>query len=234
MTSPAIDGGANHAVRNIAIVGPQGQKTSSEDVGLMSFSNSLTGGNCLACAFAYMYQIAGYGYCVGGVPSCGLACGWKGGQGEAAPANRSAEDDLDILRNYRDNVLLNSPVGEYYVQLHQDLQDDIFAALLADPTLVARGRAVWDSWVPVAGALVDGQGEQTDITQGMMDDLLSLMDGLAEVGTPHLVGALADLREGMGLDDGPPASAIEFQVRVETSSTGTVAAPWAGVKAMYR
>jgi len=170
VTSPAIDGGANHAVRNIAIVGPQGQKTSSEDVGLMSFSN----------------------------------------------------------------VLLNSPVGEYYVQLHQDLQDDIFAALLADPTLVARGRAVWDSWVPVAGALVDGQGEQTDITQGMMDDLLSLMDGLAEVGTPHLVGALADLREGMGLDDGPPASAIEFQVRVETSSTGTVAAPWAGVKAMYR
>ncbi len=237
IAAPEVAAGDYHAIRNLSIIGVDGLKTESEDVGLIAFNGSalMGGANCFGCAFAYMGSLVNSGYCHEELSSCSLVCNGKSAAGQEAPlGSRSSEDDLTILRNYRDNVLLSTPVGEYYVQLHEDLKMELVQAVLADPTLVARGKAVWDEWVPVADALVQNQGESTVITQAMMDNILGLMDGLEAAGSATLGQALTDLREGMGLDDGPPASAAEFQVRVESSSTPVISQPWDGVKALYR
>lgn len=236
VTSPEIPGGDYHAIRNISIIGSNGNKTEAEDVGVAAIDDealtSISG--CFACTFAYLGMLITNGNCYTGLPSCGLLCSGNKTAEQQPTGTRSFASDLETLRNYRDSVLLASPVGSYYVQLHEDLKDDLALAILADPTLVARGRQVWDEWIPIAEALVQGNGEGTTITPSMMDGLLGLMDEMAAAGTPELGQAFSDLRKGMGLDDGPPASADEMQVRVENSSTETLAQPWDGVKALYR
>jgi hypothetical protein len=142
---------------------------------------------------------------------------------------------LDILQQYRDQVLATTPEGQYYTGLYEELSGEIGLALLSEPTFLYRVVAAKDEWIAAIGALVDGQGATAVVTPSMQASLNAILDELAENGSPNLASKIELERTRLHLDALTGMTMDEFQEQVETlGGTPTERTSWGELKGRYR
>jgi len=242
---PAADipPGAAHAVNELQILNPAGKRSSRSDhVSAHSIAFdmiSLETVQCLACQIRFIFDMFDELFCEDSYDICGYYCGDKAaaGQPEAPGAPESTIDpgaDFETLQRYRDEILLGSPVGDYYIQLYRDYSLAIGTAILQRPTLIYRVAETWDLWLPAVGAQVDGQGASFTITGEMQTALLDIMTEFEEVGSPELAELLGEFRTELDLEHVAGTTAADLQESIETNSMGNEWSSWGDVKSMFR
>lgn len=246
LTLPEVESGAYYEVSTLSIVGSRSggaKSSSSTSLGQVAFEwvELLADGDCATCMIFYFFHVTSWGHCQYGnlFGDCGFDCE------EFAPARRVDQPtgrdvpDIDIgaalttLRRYRDEVLLAESNGADYVALYDEYGTDIVVSLLTDPGLMQRAFLTAETWVPVVAAVVDGEGDQTTITGPMQDQLLGLFDGIAAVSDGEIAQVLADLRQGLALEDIAGHTADDLQERV-VENVRTEARSWSAVRRMFR
>ncbi len=238
----AVSGGDLSATHELRLLNQTNKRVSSSNwFVLFAFLADEINGSadyCFACVFAYMYSIMRPADCAPIADICGLPCPDK--RLDDAETEYPAGDktfnpgpDLDMLRRYRDEILVPSTVGDYYVQLYHDLSDDLAVAVLQRPALIHRVAEAWDLWLPAVGAEVGGQGDSFLITAEMQAALVGVMNEFAEVGSPELGGAMADFQSALDLANITGLTASDLQTRIEDNSMSIEPASWGAVKSLF-
>lgn len=237
-----ISAGFDYAVNELEILNSSAKSSSSGDrLALVSLSALGIGGptDCLACLFAYYSLVLGNLDCQTAGDLCGFICPLQLKAEETAPPGpvRKALDlaaDLTTLRRYRDEVLLGSVAGDFFIQLYQDLSPDLAIAILQRPGLYFRVSETWEMWMPAIAAQVNGQGAGFQITAGMQAALLGILTEFAEVGSPELAVQITDFRQSLDLDHVEGITASGLQARLESSSLGVENMSWGDLKSQFR
>jgi hypothetical protein len=188
---------------------------------------------CLIPSLAEMINIISWDQLAADCPSIyGDQASWGGGRQPAGTMEYA--DDLTTLRRYRDEVLMGSPGGAYYLQLYTDYSPDIGSAILKRPTLIHRVLDTWNLWLPAVAAQVDGQGSTFMVTGAMQDALLGVMAEMEELGSPELATLIDDFRVSLDLASIAGTTAADLQQAIEDNPMETETATWGNVKAMFR
>jgi len=239
-----IPPGEVHAANELQILNPVSKRiTNSDRCSLYAFQFSPympdDAEQCVTCLVNYVWFVLPRYACEGWQTRCGFDC----------PRDKTLEPqsfrpqpdkaidpvaDYETLQRYRDEVLLGSPGGGYYIQLYRDYSLDIANAILRRPTLIYRVEIVWDLWLPAVAAQVDGQGASFTITGEMQAALLGVMAELEELGNPELANLIAEFRIALDLENITGISAADLQDRVDNNSMEAEPASWGKVKSMYR
>lgn len=185
---------------------------------------------CAFCYLYYLYHVSGIGECPFECllsSFCDLARGLGGGL-DPNPA-------LDALRDYRDDVLMPTPTGQFYVDLYEEHEVDAIAALLGDPTLVFRVLEATDEWIPAIRALVDGGGAGVTVTSSMQASLLVVLAGMEEHASPALASAIATERTRLQLTSIEGLTMDGFQQQIESlGGTPVARTSWSELKSIHR
>lgn len=98
--------------------------------------------------------------------------------------------DLDAYRQFRDEVLAQTPAGLYYTDLYERLSVSLIEVALTDPGLVGPIDQAVEDWTPLISALVGGTGGDVAITPEVAEAAQSLLAMVR-------AGATGDLAEIM-------------------------------------
>ncbi len=101
--------------------------------------------------------------------------------------------NLKLLRQFRDEVLLDSEQGRDYVNRLYDRSHEVALLLLLNPDLLAQSRSVVDQLIPVVRDLL--QGETGFLPQQLVDDLSSLLDAMHAEAGPKLQILIQDVQQ---------------------------------------
>jgi len=239
----AIPPGEAHSVNELQILNPVGYRTTESDalanhaVALLELSPKVA--YCVTCFIQYVLLALDARTCEEAAANCDFECPDKAledtpGQAVAPARRRDGTDDIETLRRYRDEILLGSPVGAYYIQLYEDFSPDIGTAILQRSTLIYRIAEAWDLWLPAVAAEVDGLGESFIITGEMESGLLGIMAELEAAGSPELADLIGDFRIELGLETIAGTTMADLQEEIETNPMETERASWGDVKSMFR
>ncbi len=188
------------------------------------------GPDCLHCFVDFLECTLNIGVCDG---DC-----LGGAMTERQPAAPRAGGDAEgtAFRRYRDEILMTTADGQYYVDLYNELSTDAIQAVVTSPSLLARMFKAKPAWVAGFQALVDGQGGSFVVTQQMEDDLNALLQTFEDVGSPNLAQKLAFERGRLQLDQIAGLTMAQYQDQVEDLGGPTSVDPvsWGRLKALYR
>lgn len=123
--------------------------------------------------------------------------------------------EVILLQRLRDERLANSSGGQYYIDLYQALQFDLYVATFADPSFYSDLWRLKDAWMPAVTNLVDGDGSMP-ITAEMRDRLIFALLQFEAMGSEALRAAIARERLALDLAGLAGRPIIEFQQRWET------------------
>jgi hypothetical protein len=98
--------------------------------------------------------------------------------------------ELDLFRDFRDDVLLSTPAGRYYTDLYDRASPALIEALAQDPSLIQPTHAALVEWTPVIQALIDGNGGTVQITDAMRTNALAVLNRVRAVADPELLAIL--------------------------------------------
>jgi len=238
LPAPEIPGGAAYATNDLRLLNPAGKNSIGMWIDLIVFSAATGDPECVACSYAFLYITVLHADCGIIRELCPEAPCITSAAGPSPPG-RSAKlldlaSDLATLRDYRDQVLLPSGAGDYYVQLYQDLSPDIATAILQRPALVYRVAATWEQWLPAVAAVVAGQGDSFTITTEMQTNLLNIMTEFQEVGSSTLANYMTQFRAALDLDHIAGQSAATMQSLIESNPMDAEPASWGKLKTLYR
>ncbi|MBM3496959.1 MAG: hypothetical protein FJX72_21950 [Armatimonadetes bacterium] len=247
VTAPAVTPGHAQAIDELQILNPPTSK-STRSGGVANCSVLLEQlpqevRDCLACVGFYFMAIIGNYDCQDLANACNfdpvyhcppLAAAEVSAQRPRSPGSLDAPAALEILRRYRDEILVGAQGGDYYIQLYREQSPLIGAAILQRPTLIHSFAETWDLWLPAITAQVDGQGSSFVITGEMQGALLGIMTEFAEVGGPDLASLMADFREALDLENIAGFTADDLQQRIESNEMNEERATWGEVKSMFR
>jgi len=187
----------------------------------------------IECAFCYLFFL----YHVSGIADCPFDCVFTGFCDllRRAGALFDPNPALDALRDYRDDVLMATTVGQYYVDLYEAYEGDAITALLGDPTLVFRVLEAQAEWVPAIRALVDGGGSGVTVTASMQTSLLAVLAGMEENASPGLASTIATERTRLQLTSIEGLTLDAFQQQIEDlGGTPVRRTTWSSLKSIHR
>jgi hypothetical protein len=127
-----------------------------------------------------------------GEPSCPPGCGAE----VVLAGQRTAADDLHLLRAFRDKVLARSPLGQRWATLYEEHRVDVALILMTDDQLRAQARSALTLWLPLVQALTDANSMQKAIlTDEHIEAAEAVINGLTAKGDPELKQDLEEARQ---------------------------------------
>ncbi len=238
LISPSIPPGADYGVLHLAIL-DNGNKIMAPEHLMILFSMDVPEyQRCFWCLVQWALVGMGVQDCKE-IPNCEVSCPEPPPEQlreeSGGPKSRTESSFLFyVLRNYRDNVLMNSPAGEYYIDLYETLSVPGMRAVMQRPDLIYKVYEAWELWTPAIQAQASGLGASFTITQEMQDALLAVLDAMEEVGTADLVDEIHAHRTELDLDHVAGLTTDELQMIIEDSSLETEAMNLDQLKAMFR
>ena len=174
--------------------------------------------DCVNCDYLYWLHDARF---TNVCPDCQGTCDRPPYPGQPSVTARSLGIGADpapsfvVLRAFRDGVMSQSATGRFYRNLYGGFSDSIFEGLLASPSLMFDALDAQDPWLDGLQALNDGQGSGVLITQKMVDDLVVILAGLKEHGSPALRRQIELEEARLDLDSLPGLDFDQFRDRIE-------------------
>ncbi len=102
-------------------------------------------------------------------------------------------EGLQLLRNFRDNVLIASPIGQEWIALYEANRLDVALMLVTDSQLREQTRSAINLWLPLLEALVSSDAEEDAIlTQAHLDTAAALLVGFTTNANSQLAAALEE------------------------------------------
>jgi len=243
------------AAGHVRVTPQTGRGVRPQEIRLLSVDDEAYEQSCLVCSFFLLYVLSGDFEC----PDCraaefcaGSYTGRRGGRtgaGSAAGASARAgagvdagtgrgglpEPPVDVIRRYRDDVLLPDAGLAHYVDLFETYQADAFSAILGQPTTFLRVGAGLEAWLPAITASANGNPELAFISPAMEDLLNEVLDLLQASASPELAGVIATERARLGLDAIAGQSMEAFHAAVSAvGSTPVRTGSWGSLKDRYR
>jgi len=125
-------------------------------------------------------------------PDCPPGCGAE----IALVGEANAVEDLHLLRTFRDQILVRSPIGQQWVALYERHRLEVALILAADPQTRIQTRLALKQWIPLIRALTnpDSPG-QTVLTLQHIEAAESVIASLAAKGSTELRRDLDELRK---------------------------------------
>ena len=102
-------------------------------------------------------------------------------------------EDLFILRNFREQVLMPSKVGQRWVELYYRNQVEVATMLISDAALRTQTRSVLQQLIPFIDVYMNDHGEQVIIRAEDIEAMEGVISGLEGSASP---GLYADLQKG--------------------------------------
>ncbi len=105
------------------------------------------------------------------------------------------QSNLELLRKFRDEVLLESELGQEYVYRLYDRSHEVALILLLNPEILAQARAVVDQLLPkVRDVLQGGTGY---LPQQLGQDISTLLDAMHAQAGPKLQLLIQDVQQAL-------------------------------------
>jgi len=98
---------------------------------------------------------------------------------------------LGLLRNLRDQVMTQTPEGQRLITLYDEFSFDLTEAILSDEALSNEAWDVIELFVPNVLSLVEGQGDETTISQEQVAALETFLDHVSSLASTELKIAIA-------------------------------------------
>jgi hypothetical protein len=105
------------------------------------------------------------------------------------------DENLLLLRVFRDEMLLNTEVGREYVYMLYDNSLEIALLLLKEPSLTTQTKEVIDKLLLGVESLL--YNDEIAIRQETIDNLVSLLDGFESKASPKLRAAIRKAKRGI-------------------------------------
>jgi carboxypeptidase T len=106
----------------------------------------------------------------------------------------SRESDLNLLRRFRDEILLTSPVGRKYAKLYYKHAPEVTWLLLSDAELRTRTRETLEKLMPGLRGLLDAGIEQEMVlSEEVIGEMEALMSDFAARASPELQAVIGEL-----------------------------------------
>lgn len=144
--------------------------------------------------------------------ACSFALALKGRQ---SLTGEEAAEMLATLYKARGELAQGTPAGDYFMPLYEDHMARISELVSLDPELADMAVSGLEELTPALDGLVEGEGEQFDLTSGRMGEIEAALERLAQddrIYGGENAGELADLiddeLEWMGL---PSYGSMNFQ-----------------------
>ena len=188
---------------------------------------------CLVCVIELAF------FAVGGTSGCPDNCTEHGWTDVVCPSGKASADPNDVvtaLRAYRDNVLVTTENGQFYVALYEQLSPAMARAVFRDMNLLFALDDAADEWTAAFAALAAGGGAGATVTPTMQASLTDILDKLAASGDATIIEAVQRERTRLMLDTIADLSMDQLQDRLETLGGGVPAQAetWGSLKAQYR
>jgi hypothetical protein len=111
----------------------------------------------------------------------------------ALRASANVQPGISLATFYGlESLMQESAEGRRLANLYWQHTREVVEIVLANPQLLDQGISIMRAFQPGVSALLSGRGDESPITQTMIDQLNVFWDGLANVGSP---GLRADLRQ---------------------------------------
>lgn len=246
LSPPTVAAGSPGTYQRVELVAAPAKTTIGGYLGLSwldDMSGTAGSGNCFLCDLAGLMFMYGLGPCPADncdarwSTYCFFFCGANQDFPGCPPARfRDTVSDLAALRQYRDQVLATTPVGQYYATLVSESAAALTNATLHDPLVVYRILQAKDGWIAALSAIAAGAGGGVTITSTMQDDLLAILARLEAAGSPDLANTIATERTRLQLDQIAGLTGEGFQQHIEThgSNVAVETARWGDVKSLFR
>lgn len=116
---------------------------------------------------------------------------------------------LESYRALRDQVLAQSPQGQYFIDLYRQASPELLQTISDHNWMLWRTVGVIQTWGPAFQALADGRGAEAAVTDEMLAEAQDYLEALRSVASPELAELILaeeealDLRswQGGNLDD---------------------------------
>lgn len=115
-----------------------------------------------------------------------LGCiGIAGGKNAGESNGIGTLAQVQLLRDFRDDVLLASPKGREYVEIYDEFEVELYVTSFASPIFLSSLREAKDAWMPAIDSLVNGNGTAT-ITPAMLDHMDAVFGHFRSNGSERL------------------------------------------------
>lgn len=105
------------------------------------------------------------------------------------------QSNLELLRQFRDDVLLESDLGQEYVYRLYDRSHEVALILLLNPEILAQARSVLNNLAPEVHYVL--QGEAGFLSQALLEELNTLLDAVHAEAGPKLQLLIKDVQEDL-------------------------------------
>lgn len=115
-----------------------------------------------------------------------LGCiGIAGGKSAGESNGIGTLAQVQLLRDFRDDVLLTSPKGREYVEIYDEFEVELYVRSFASPIFLSSLREAKDAWMPAIESMVSGSGTAT-ITPAMLDHMDAVFGHFRSNGSERL------------------------------------------------
>ena len=119
-----------------------------------------------------------------------------------ALSSREDKGSLDLLRRFRDDLLVPNPVMRKHLDTYYALAPEAASILTSHPLLLARSANTLRMALPYVGALLDGHGDEMYVPAEDLQTAYRLLEDGAELSSPEARLALKELRSMLELFEG--------------------------------
>lgn len=133
--------------------------------------------------------------------------------------------DLEVFRDVRDEVMADTPQGQFYAGLYEAHSPELLQILTKNTNMLDEiGRGL-QTWSPMLEALVAGEGHTVTISPGMVEQALSVLERFEAEASPELAGVIQEEREALNLPDFTGLTLDEALARVNAREMESVYLP---------
>lgn len=105
---------------------------------------------------------------------------------------KNVADDLQLFYRVRDEMLAQTQEGRRFIDLYNTYSPEVIRLAQTDPNLATEARSLIQLWTPNLQALVDGNGDQTVITEEQINATRDFADHLSANASTEFKHAIAD------------------------------------------
>ena len=107
----------------------------------------------------------------------------------------SKENNLKVLRSFRDKILIKNPIGKRYVNQLYENSFEVALNLLLNPGLRVRTAEILEPLIPRFQSII--KGEQMSLHKTEVDEIKALLDNFGKGGSPQFRGLIWNVKRDL-------------------------------------